>query len=378
MKTTKSLCALWVLVIALIVASLGELPGQGGGWSMTYNPATGAIVQPTQGKRPLVAAADVLEYSTDANLALTNAHNTVIWNVPAQALTRTITLPVIGDDPDETAQPVFVYVVDANSDAVEVYDADSNLILSMTAVERSRATFYPVADGGTWIAIDQTFGTAAYVNTGTSGATLPLNNANITRSGTLTQSGNVVLSGTTRIYADSASGPYWMKSTALDGWTLTTATNARRFLVFQFGSIYRGGTQNMFFQGNPNSTSYTILEDDAGLGLVLGTSLNTPVYIIPNRLSTSVANFSAAGTLIATGESGGTRIAKLRTEVSTMASGTFTVTDTAVTSGSIILAMAGFASPGTFEYSISPGASFTITSSDLTDAGSVSWQRIVP
>lgn len=101
------------------------------------------------------------------------------------------------------------------------------------------------------------------------------------------------------------------------------------------------------------------------------------INILPGNYSGATLVTTALGTTLATGGTGGTQIAKLRTEKAVMAAGTTgSIADTPVAASSIILVTPEFAPAGRLYYTISAGVGFTILSTDAGDAGSVSWQRI--
>lgn len=308
--------------------------------------------------------AGVYTNTTDANYSVPIDASLVFWNVPAQAANRTMTFQGVA------GQETTVVLLNANGFQI-------NEVLGVFSLT--------VAGGNTHVNVRRTTvantvtlsdGTAAQYNVGTSGATIPrLNTAN-TWSGDQSYSGADIVLNANQLYLGSTAQEFIQRNGFFPGMDLNATANEK--LSFLSLSVF--GTNDAFLQGVSNGAGFTVVEAGSGsLGLILSTDDSDPIYVRPAR-GAAVADFIAAGTLIATGGGvGGTRIGKFAYGVATMTTGsTGVIADTSVTAASTIVATPSFSLLGTLNYIITAGVGFEIQSSSAGDNGDISYIRIVP
>jgi hypothetical protein len=218
------------------------------------------------------------------------------------------------------------------------------------------------------------YGSAAQYDVGTSGATVPLLNTNWVKTGTTEFQGNVEIDGSNRLYFGSSSNPYFTNNGNI-GFSYIWPTGTDAFSVYKLALI---GANDLVFDSTPVAGSYVVFQAQgaATAGLIFNTTADNLIQFRPN--STQAVEITDNGTLIATGGTGGTRVAKLLTGVATMALGTTgAIADTFIAAGSPLLVTPNFAPLGTLYATRNPGVGFTILSTNAADAGSVSYQRSV-
>jgi hypothetical protein len=265
------------------------------------------------------------EVTTDDDYVAPEDASVIFWNVPTQAGARTITFT------GPVGQYTAVVVIDSNGE--DVIESGSAAFTLNDAAQRW-ALVGMTDVPGTVVAL---YGTAGGYDVGTSGPTVPLLNTANTWSGIQSHTANVNLNGSTGKL------------------NVNTGSNVGDDLITIYPALATLGVQAGVFR-------YL-----AGAGVRHG-------FVVNGSENLSV---SSTGTLIATGETGGTRIAKLLTGLATMAGGTIAVPDTALTAGSTIQLTFGFAPLGSISYAKNPGVGFTINSTNAGDAGEISYLRCV-
>lgn len=294
------------------------------------------------------------DYAAPADASL------IIWNVPAQTGDRTITFT------GELGQEAQLLVI--NSNGFNVEEVNGAFSLNDTApyvvnVRRSAGTNDVVLSDGT----------AAQYDVGTSGSSIGLLNGNWIKTGTTEFQGNVEMDGASRLYFGSTLGPYWVKNAGFDFVDLMLPGGA----LFQMGTADFGyGVGSAIIGGQPAGTGRYVIRSNAGLGLRLEIMSDAPIEFYPNSVYTG--DIRSSGWLIATGGTGGSRVAKWLPGKATLAAGTVAVSDTSVTAGSVVLLTAeGTPTGAELGYTINPGVGFTINSSNGADVRTISYQRIV-
>lgn len=352
-------CVLFFLLVAAGASAWGA--------AIQYNtaPGTGQVLEPSASPTPAVQRAYAQGHTEDGPLQVTVGVSLIEWDVPAQSDVWTLTLPPIGTANGDVPSgfKLFVRIIDANGNSVPVVDE----IGTIASLDAGAIYEFTANIDGTWTATNLAFGTAAYVNTGTSGGTTGLLNGNWVKTGTTEFQGNVEIDGSSRLYFNSSSASYITANPSFPnaGVDFVTPTT---------GSLTIFGGE--FFQFNPTSGQTAKIKDTGNAGMIFSTDADVMVRFSPNN--TQALEVTDNGTLIATGGSGGARVAKWLPGKATLVAGTVTVTDAAVTSGSIIVCTPEGTGTGHLNYTISAGASFTISSSDGADTRTVSYQRIVP
>lgn len=365
MTRVKASVAIWLLAILAVIVTIMDAPAQVA--DVQFNPNTGVIKEPSAGPTPAVQRAYAVTHTANTDYTVTAGVSLVEWNATTQSAQRSATLPDVGSANGSVPAGflITVRIVSANSQNVNVLDFDANSLVIITtgAIYQFRAKM----DGG-WQITNMGFGTAAYFNTGTSGATIPLQSTANTFSETQTVSQAV------------------SDGEVLSASVVSSSKASRLGIIGAFGGNFPG----LWFLApgsTPSTSNFAMLQgsaDDTLFGAPAGGSIGFFIGGVENtRVSSAgVFNIQLGLKVGATGDTA----TLLRHDTATLSSGTVTVTATWVDADAEIYPQWDVESgtPGVrFSVTKSAGASFTITSKDASNAtatgdnSTIYWHAIV-
>lgn len=285
--------------------------------------------------------------NTDADYQVPSDAFLILWDVPGQTDTRRLDFSNI-----KAGQAVQISVQNSNGNLVQ--DMTGGGVFSLNDISPKTAVVHATDDLGSIILFNGNaaqfdvselpavigLGTAAFENIGTSGGTVPLLNGNWVRSGNTVIFGTVTIEGAQLIINRD-------NGVLVD---LTNNIDANSPI-----SVSAAGALDKFVRMMPSTNTRLAL----GQNSVELLSFNPGATVTVGRIPDS------------------TPFQSWKIGVATLAAGTATVVDAPVTAGSAIIAFPGFTPLGNLSYTINPGVGFSIVSDDGTDAGPVSYQRIV-
>lgn len=333
------LCALLFVASIMGVMRAPAAPVQ-------YDTATGQVIMPTTGMYPKIYLASYVTHGTDADYTAVVKTSYVEWNVPSQSQARSLTLPAISDTGFVPGRTIEVMVTDANGEAVNVLDEGANYVAFMSTGERYQ--FTARADGF-WVPVNLTWGTAAYVNTGTGSGNVP----------TVSQADAryVGLAGAQTITgAKTFTAP---ASYSVQGVPRSTLLNGEGGLVVENGADTLGVVRQFY-----HALQFGTWQS--------GTGMVTAFDILHNSWINMQLQTRCNGGLTV---GGGTLINNLRYATATLTGGTVTVSDSAIGSTDHINPVGiGTTNAGALSYTINAGVGYTIYSTNGSDARAISIQ----
>jgi hypothetical protein len=278
--------------------------------------------------------------TADADYVVPKDAALVLWNVGTQTADRAFDLSLVPPGAE-----VELFIVASNSFSInEIINGSFSLNDTAPRVVNVR-----IQDSGNGPILSD--GTSAQYNVGSTGATLPLNNVNIVRTGTLTQTGS------TNPLTVSSAGQVFL--------SLLSNSGAGFFAVGTAGSNGDLFTNTL---ANDATLKGVSTGGPATMNLRLGIGNGNAVL----NISTNFVTIGGGGASVST------PISSIFTGKNTMALGTTgAIADAAVTNANgVILVTPGFLPLGILYYQIVDNTSFTILSTNPADAGPVSWNRV--